>query len=572
MRKDNKRNKTLKTTHIDMQNMLTKSQTNETNTQNQPNQQQNPNEPIAFFDSRGFSSELFSKTKLKFSTNDINPYSKSKKSATSSVLPKINSNSSIIQKPNKANIVLVKNSQNQTVLNKNAFRISSDSILKRKINDNASSQTKNINQLNSMQKQQKIINNNNNKQDNNATHHTIKKTSATQIVSRDKEKAAPVLNPHSPLKNGRFLIKNRSSSDILVNTRKLLSGENSEKDIHKKIAKAYNKEYGKDVDYPCKKNAALSQRGLEENGTLKQNQDSYILIENIFGLEKFSIFGVFDGHGSNGHLVSQFIKRRAEEYFSEPTTYSKKPQNTFTCEKILRYLQANNYAIVTKFNSIVHHELEEEQFDINFSGSTCVIVVHVCDTLIVSNCGDSRAILVKEKQKSKSKHHSHSSHSHYSVSQLCRDHKPELPKEKERIERSGGTVSQYEEDNGELDGPMRVWVKEKDYPGIATSRSIGDAVAKKVGVTYDADIEVYEIDETVKYLVVASDGVWEFLSNKDVMKIIKPYFKIGDVEGACKEVVEQSIEKWEQEEYGRDDITLVLSFIGKPTNRKGDEI
>ena len=577
MRKNNKRSKTLKTTRIDMQNMLNKVKNNENNSQNKTIQPQNRNETTNFFDSRNCSSELLIKTKFKFFNNETNPYSNTKKSATSSVLPKINSNCSITQKPNKTNIILIKNNQNQTTINKNGFRISSDSILKRKINENASSQTKNTNQVNLIQKQPKTnsnSNNNNNNQDNNVMQRRNKKTSTTQIVSRDNKQVVLVLNPHSPLKNGHFLNKNKSSADILVSSRKhLLSGEdnnnNSEKDIHKKRAKAYHKEYAKDADYSYIKNAALSQRGLDENGKLKQNQDSYILIENIFNLEKFSIFGVFDGHGSNGHVVSQFIKRRAEEYFSEPTTYSRKPQTTFTHEKILHHLKANNYAIITKFNSIVHNELEQEKIDINFSGSTCVIVFHICDSLIISNCGDSRAILIKEKEKSKSKHHSHNK-SHYSVIQLSTDHKPELPKEKERIEKYGGTISQYEEDNGEFDGPMRVWVKGKDYPGIATSRSIGDTVAKKVGVVYDADITMYEIDENVKYLVVASDGVWEFLSNKDVMKIIKPYFKSGDIEEACKEVVNKSIEKWEEEDYGRDDITLVVSFLGKPTNKKGD--
>ena len=575
MRKNNKRSKTLTTTHTDMQNMLSQENNNETNTQNQTDQQHSRNESTNFFDSRGFSSELLSKTKIKFFNNETNPYSKTKKSATSSYLPKINSNASSMQKPNKANIILIKNNQNQSMINKNGFRMSSDAVLKRKINENASSQTKNINQVNLLQKQSQLIksnNNNNSIHDNHVIQRRNKKMATTQLISRNNTKQiVVVLNPHSPLKNGHVFIKNRSSADILESSRKhLLSGEkihnnNSEKDIHKKRAKAYQKEYGKDVECLPSKNAAISQRGLDENRQLKQNQDSYVLIENIFGLVNFSIFGVFDGHGSNGHLVSQFIKRRAEEYFSKQTTYSQKPHKTFTHEKILHCLKKNNYEIITKFNEIVHNELEQDKIDINFSGSTCVIVFRVCDTLIVSNCGDSRAILIKEK----SKHRSHSKY-HYSAIQLSIDHKPELPLEKERIENSGGAISRYKEDNGEFDGPMRVWVKGKDYPGIATSRSIGDSIAKKVGVVYEPDIEMYDIDEHVKYLVVASDGVWEFLTNKDVMKIIKPYFKSGDVEGACDEVVNKSIEKWEKEEYGRDDITVVVSFLGNPTKKKGD--
>ena len=41
--------------------------------------------------------------------------------------------------------------------------------------------------------------------------------------------------------------------------------------------------------------------------TAKINQDNYIYLTNIFDIYDFSIFGVFDGHGDNGHLVSQYI-------------------------------------------------------------------------------------------------------------------------------------------------------------------------------------------------------------------------------------------------------------------------
>ena len=87
---------------------------------------------------------------------------------------------------------------------------------------------------------------------------------------------------------------------------------------------------------------------------------------------------------------------------------------------------------------------------------------------IISNTGDSRAILV-----------SHSYKEQHYISKLSTDHKPDIPYEKERIEKMNGEV--YKED---FDEPYRVWCKGKEYPGIAMSRSIGDAVAKEVGVCY----------------------------------------------------------------------------------------
>lgn len=42
-------------------------------------------------------------------------------------------------------------------------------------------------------------------------------------------------------------------------------------------------------------------------------------------------------------------------------------------------------------------------------------------------------------------------------------------------------------------GPLRVWVKEDEVPGLAMSRSIGDKVAQSVGVIPDPEILEYEL-------------------------------------------------------------------------------
>jgi len=83
------------------------------------------------------------------------------------------------------------------------------------------------------------------------------------------------------------------------------------------------------------------------------------------------------------------------------------------------------------------------------------------------------------------------------VIQLSRDHKPEIPAEKERIIRSGGRVDKYTE-NGVKYGPYRVWLKKENYPGLAMSRSIGDLCATSVGVTPEPGILIY--NNLKKYL------------------------------------------------------------------------
>ena len=56
-----------------------------------------------------------------------------------------------------------------------------------------------------------------------------------------------------------------------------------------------------------------------------------------------------------------------------------------------------------------------------------------------------------------------------------------------------------------------------EAPGLAMSRSLGDKSGREVGVI--SDPEVYEIilKEEDKFIIIASDGVWEFLSNAEVL-------------------------------------------------------
>ncbi len=68
------------------------------------------------------------------------------------------------------------------------------------------------------------------------------------------------------------------------------------------------------------------------------------------------------------------------------------------------------------------------------------------------------------------------------IEALSNDHKGEDIQEKRRIEISGGRVDQYKEQDGTRNGPMRVWLKYDDIPGLAMTRSIGDTIATKIGV------------------------------------------------------------------------------------------
>jgi serine/threonine protein phosphatase PrpC len=65
-----------------------------------------------------------------------------------------------------------------------------------------------------------------------------------------------------------------------------------------------------------------------------------------------------------------------------------------------------------------------------------------------------------------------------------------------------------------------------------------------------------------KFIVIASDGVWEFLSNEDVAQIVFPFFEKRNAEGAAEALVKEGYLKWKYEEDDIvDDITCVIIFL-----------
>jgi serine/threonine protein phosphatase PrpC len=68
-----------------------------------------------------------------------------------------------------------------------------------------------------------------------------------------------------------------------------------------------------------------------------------------------------------------------------------------------------------------------------------------------------------------------------------------------------------------------VWLKNEDIPGLAMTRSFGDQIAASVGVLSEPEITEWKFTNDDKFLVLASDGVWEFIESEEVRKYLKIY-------------------------------------------------
>lgn len=140
-----------------------------------------------------------------------------------------------------------------------------------------------------------------------------------------------------------------------------------------------------------------------------------------------------------------------------------------------------------------------------------------------------REILAKVKQKRKS----FIDHTVHTV-QLTRDQKPEDPEELQRIIKAGGRVQRLTDNMGNKIGPYRVWKQNVNSPGLAMSRSIGDMVAKDIGVISEPVCSTYSRNGGDLFIVIGSDGVWDAMDNEDVGTFVECY------RGKCKSNVKSA--------------------------------
>ena len=280
--------------------------------------------------------------------------------------------------------------------------------------------------------------------------------------------------------------------------------------------------------------------------------------ENIF-------MGVCDGHGYYGHEVSGYIKENLPLHL-----------NHVIKTKKLNILKDDISSIIkTAFILENKSLLRNKQIDSDLSGSTCVSVIYTPQKLIIANIGDSRCVLGKciEPEKDEeifSNIHEESnpnqkkldSNKKWVALNLSRDHKPTIPEEAKRILKTGGRIRQMKDDDGEFIGPLRVYMKEKDMPGLAMTRSFGDYFGSTAGVISEPEVTEYYLKEEDKFMVLASDGLFEFMESQEVVEIIKDYYEKNDIVGCCEYLYKESTIKWLREEEDTiDDITIILVFF-----------
>ena len=86
-------------------------------------------------------------------------------------------------------------------------------------------------------------------------------------------------------------------------------------------------------------------------------------------------------------------------------------------------------------------------------------------------------------------------------------------------------------------------------------------MAQRVGVCAEPELGEIDLVPEDKIIVLASDGVWEFLQNIDVAKIVFPFYLKKNAEGAAENLVREAFKVWKRDEDVIDDITCIVIFL-----------
>ncbi|CAI9267586.1 unnamed protein product [Lactuca saligna] len=206
-------------------------------------------------------------------------------------------------------------------------------------------------------------------------------------------------------------------------------------------------------------------------------------------------FGVYDGHGGSQvadycrdriHLaLEEELKLVAQETFNDTLQVQWEKVFTNCFQKVDDEVGGRVSRKTPESESLIPEPVAPETV-----GSTAVVAVICSSHIIIANCGDSRAVLYRGKE----------------AIALSNDHKPNREDEYARIEASGGKVIQ--------------WNGHRVFGVLAMSRSIGDGYLKpwiipEPEVTFTARARQDEC------LVLASDGLWDVMSNEEVCEIAR---------------------------------------------------
>ena len=262
---------------------------------------------------------------------------------------------------------------------------------------------------------------------------------------------------------------------------------NNENDFSKeKISEINISEYSDDN---CSLIKSFAYKENPNRGYRDYMEDKSRVVQNINGDKNSHLFCLFDGHG--GVNVSQFLQDNFYKYFKEMLPMSN-PQENFK-----------------ELFNIVDNKIKDLNL-LNIGSTACLIYItkeNGKKVLYSANIGDTRSVLISSND----------------YKRLSYDHRATDTNEYNRIVQSGGIV-----------------FAGRVYGTLMLSRAFGDWELKSYGVISEPHVTKININENDKYVIMASDGIWDVLDDADVYEMSKNFENSKDL---CNNIVEKALDK-----------------------------
>ncbi|KAG5449908.1 Protein phosphatase 1A [Clonorchis sinensis] len=260
-------------------------------------------------------------------------------------------------------------------------------------------------------------------------------------------------------------------------------------------------------------------------------EDAHVARVELSGpFKTWSYFGVFDGHA--GARVSELCASKLLETILSTEEFKKLAQTDEQDLDVTLLKRGVVNGFLTFDRELAFEDRDEK------SGSTAVIAFITPTHIIMANCGDSRAMLVREDK----------------PFLATEDHKPYLPIERKRISDAGGQVM-LSRVNGSL----------------AVSRSLGDFEYKQVYsrgateqlVSPEPDVFVVERKpDRDQVLILACDGIWDVFENDALATYVLQRLRcVPNLDEVCQEILDTSLHKGSKDNMS----VLLIALDGAPT-------
>jgi len=232
----------------------------------------------------------------------------------------------------------------------------------------------------------------------------------------------------------------------------------------------------------------------EKNEYFRETMEDCTLISEKFS-NNMALFTLYDGHG--GDNIAKFARDKLPLFLN----------------KALSKIKDIEDAINVCFKQL---DNEIKSLNLDKVGTTASIILlhkenNTKEKIYCANVGDSRTVII----------------SGDNVIKLSYDHKGTDSHEAERVKKAGGVI---------FGGRV--------YGKFALTRALGDFELKKNGVISTPFISKKDLDDKDRYIVVASDGVWDVINDELLLELS---FKARNSDELCKSIVKTSLEKFTQD-------------------------